>query len=91
MVNTRGGEVFSSYLHRLLSQLLRTHLSASAPNEDTQVPLDAVVEFATSTVIGLGARWWMKHDDPPCSPQEMDEIYHQLADPGIRAGLRPKT
>jgi AcrR family transcriptional regulator len=90
MVGKKGAEVFMRYLHKLLSDLIRTHLSAKAPKEETQVPLDAVVEFATSTLIGVGVRWWLEHDLPH-SPQEMDELYHRLADPGIRAGLRPKT
>ena len=89
MAGRRGAEVFSRYLHRLLSELLRTQLSARAPKEATQVPLDAVVEFATSALEGLGVRWWLEHD-LPYSPQEMDDLYHRLTEPGIRAGLRPK-
>jgi AcrR family transcriptional regulator len=89
MAGRRGAEVFSRYLHRLLSELLRTQLSARAPKEATQVPLDAVVEFATSALVGLGARWWLEHD-LPYSPQEMDDLYHRLTEPGIRACLRPK-
>jgi hypothetical protein len=54
------------------------------------VPLDAVVELATSTLIGLGARWWLECD-LPYSPQEMDQLYRRLTEPAIRAGLRPKA
>jgi AcrR family transcriptional regulator len=90
MAGKRGAEVFSRYLHRLLSELLRTQLSARAPKEATQVPLDAVVEFATSALVGLGARWWLEHD-LPYSSQEIDDLYHRLTEPGIRAGLRPKV
>lgn len=89
MVGKRGAEVFIRYLHRFLSELLRAQLAARATEEETQVPLDAVVEFATSALVGLGARWWLEQD-LPYSPQEMGDLYHRLTEPGIRAGLRPK-
>jgi AcrR family transcriptional regulator len=89
MAGRRGAETFSRYLHRFLSELLRTQLEARAPSGPTQVPLDAVVEFATSALIGLGVGWWLENDLPH-SPQEMDRLYRRLTEPGIRAGLRPK-
>jgi hypothetical protein len=82
--------VFIRYLHRFLSELLRAQLAARAHKEETQVPLDAVVEFAVNALVGLGVRWWLEHD-LPYSPQEMDQLYRRLTEPGIRAGLRPKA
>jgi AcrR family transcriptional regulator len=90
MAGKRGAEVFIRYLHRFLSELLRAQLAARAPKEETQVPLDAVVEFAVNALVGLGVRWWLEHD-LPYSPQEMDQLYRRLTEPGIRAGLRPKA
>ena len=90
MVGKRGAEVFIRYLHRFLSELLRAQLAARAPEEETQVPLDAVVEFAVNALLGLGVRWWLEND-LPYTPQEMDQLYRRLTEPGIRAGLRPKT
>jgi AcrR family transcriptional regulator len=90
MAGRRGAETFVRYLHRLLADLLRSHLRSRCPQGETQVPLEAVVEFATSTLIGLGARWWHEQDEP-LSPKEMDGLYRRLTEPGIRAGLRPPT
>jgi AcrR family transcriptional regulator len=90
MAGRRGAETFIRYLHRLLADLLRSHLRTRCPQGETQVPLEAVVEFATSTLIGLGARWWLE-EDVPLSPREMDQLYRRLTEPGIRAGLRPKA
>jgi AcrR family transcriptional regulator len=90
MVGRRGAETFTRYLHRLLADLLRSHLRTRLPQEETQVPFEAVVEYATSTLIGLGTHWWTAHDKP-LSPREMDQIYRRLTEPGIRAGLRPRT
>jgi AcrR family transcriptional regulator len=88
MVGRRGGEMFMRYLHGLLSDLLRSQLAARAPAGGTVVPLDALVEFATSTLIGLGTRWWMDKS-VALTPKEMDRLYRRLTEPGIRAGLRP--
>jgi hypothetical protein len=90
MVSRRGAETFLRYLHRLLADLLHNHLRTRVPPEETQVPLEAVVEFATSTLIGLCTGWWFEQDSP-ISPAEMDKLYRRLTEPGIRAGLRPKT
>jgi AcrR family transcriptional regulator len=90
MAGKRGAEVFIRYLHRFLSELLRAQLAARAPKQETQVPLDAVVEFAVNALVGLGVRWWLEND-LPYSAQEMDQLYRRLTEPGIRAGLRPKV
>lgn len=90
MAGRHGGETFLRYLHRLLADLLRTHLLTRVPPEQTQVPLEAVVEFATSTLIGLCTRWWFEQDRP-ITPREMDKLYRRLTEPGIRAGLRSKV
>jgi AcrR family transcriptional regulator len=90
MAGRRGAEVFIRYLHRFLSELVRAQLAARAPEEETRVPLDAVVEFAVNALVGLGVRWWIEHD-LPYSPEEMDQLYRRLTEPGIRAGLRPKS
>ncbi|HEY8473361.1 MAG TPA: TetR/AcrR family transcriptional regulator [Natronosporangium sp.] len=88
MVGRRGGELFLRHLHSLLAELIREQLAARAPAGETVVPLEAVVEFATSTLIGLGTRWWLGKG-VPLTPQEMDRLYRRLTEPGIRAGLRP--
>jgi AcrR family transcriptional regulator len=90
MVGKRGTEVFIRHLHRFLSELIRVQLTTRAPEEETQVPLDAVVEFAVNALVGLGVHWWIEND-LPYSPEEMDQLYRQLTEPGIRAGLRPKA
>ncbi|MET0414499.1 MAG: TetR/AcrR family transcriptional regulator [Actinoplanes sp.] len=89
MVGRRGAEIFTRYLHRMLADLLRGHLRTRLPPEETQVPLEAMVEFATSTLIGLGAHWWIENGEP-LTPREMDQLYRRLTEPGMRAGLQPR-
>jgi AcrR family transcriptional regulator len=89
MAGRRGAEAFVRYLHQFLSELVRDQLSARAPEGPTQVPLDALVEFAVSTMVGLGMRWWQL-GDVPHSPRQVDQIYRRLTEPAIRSGLRPR-
>lgn len=90
MAGRRGAEVFVRYLHEFLSELVRDQLRARAPDGPTQVPLDALVEFAVSTLLGLGMRWWQL-GQAPYSPHEVDQIYRRLTEPAIQDGLRPST
>lgn len=84
----RGGEVFTRHLHRQLSELLQARIEARALARATRVPADAIAEFAASTLIGLGVRWWVDKA-PSYSPEQMDPLYRELTEPGIRAGLQP--
>jgi AcrR family transcriptional regulator len=88
MAGKRGAEMFTRYLHQFLTELLRTQLAARTPGQETRVPLDAVVEFAVDALVGLGVHWWLEND-LPYSPEEMDQLYRRLTEPGIRAGLHP--
>ena len=90
MAGKRGAEVFTRSFHRFLSELIGAQLAARAPEGETQVPLDAVVEFAVDALVGLGVHWWIEND-LPYSPKQLDQLYRRLSEPGIRAGLRPKS
>lgn len=90
MVGRRGAETFVRHLHRFLSELIGQQLRARAPDGATEVPVDALVEFAVSTLIGLGIRWWQQ-GNAAYAPREVDRIYRSLTEPGIRAGLRPAS
>ena len=90
MTGRRGAEVFVRYLHEFLTELVGDQLRARAPRGPTQVPLDALVEFAVSTLLGLGMRWWQL-GEVPYSPRQVDQIYRRLTEPAIQAGLRPRA
>ena len=87
MAGRRGAETFQRYLHEFLSGLIRDQLAARAAEGPTQVPLDALVDFAVSTLIGLGSRWWQMGAGPH-SPRDVDRIYRRLTEPAIESGLR---
>lgn len=88
MAGRRSAELFLRHLHGFLSDLVREQLRARAPGGRTQVPLEALVEFAVSTMIGLGVRWWQL-GERQLPAREVDRLYRRLTGPAIEAGLRP--
>jgi AcrR family transcriptional regulator len=89
LVGKQGAEIAKRHLHDLLAELLRSHLEQREPAAEPGVPVDLVVEFAVSALVGLAA-WWLETDQP-YSPAKIDEIYRRLTEPGIRAALRPRA
>ncbi len=88
MVGKRGAEIVKRYFHELLVELVREHLQERVGKQEPQVPIDAVAEFAASTLIGLSI-WWIENEIL-YTPDQIDDVYRRLTEPGIRAGLRPK-
>lgn len=88
MLGSRGSAVAIARLRRLLSELLRDHLQMQLdPATRTQVPMEVTVQFAVASLLGL-IDWWLDHDRP-YSPEQLEELYRRLAEPGIRAAMRP--
>jgi hypothetical protein len=86
MLGTRGSKVAMGRLHDVLVDLLRDHLLAGAPGAP-RAPLEVTIEFAVTSLLGL-TEWWLDHGRP-FPPEELDEMYRRLSEPGIRAALRP--
>jgi hypothetical protein len=87
MLGRHGSAVAVARLRQLLSELLRDHLQAQLHPATTGVPIEVAVEFAVASLLGL-IDWWLDHDRP-YSPQQLEKMYRQLTEPGIRAALRP--
>jgi AcrR family transcriptional regulator len=88
MLGRRGSAVAIARLRRILSELLRDHLQVQLdPATSTPVPMEVAVEFAVASLLGL-IDWWLDHGRP-YSPQQLEEMYRRLTEPGIRAALRP--
>jgi AcrR family transcriptional regulator len=84
----RGGGGFRRRLHELLAGLLRGHLAPHLAAARSDVPLDVVVEFATSAAIGLLV-WWID-DGFHIPPDRLALQYQRLVAPGISAALSPR-
>jgi AcrR family transcriptional regulator len=85
MIGRRGPDVLKRHLHTLLSELMREHLGARAVRGGNPVPLEVIVEFAVSSLLGL-LIWWLD-GDRPYSAEEMIDMYGALTEAGIRSGL----
>lgn len=81
----RGAGVFRRRLHELVAGLLRGHLGPHLAAAGSDLPLDIVVEFATSAAVGLLV-WWVdggfRHP-----PERMARMYQRLVAPGVAGAL----
>jgi AcrR family transcriptional regulator len=57
---------------------------ADKPQPATPVPI--VADYLAQEILSL-LKWWLDHN-MPYPPQRMDEIFHELVIPGVRAVLR---
>lgn len=89
MVGKRGADLVRRHLHALLSELMRNHFTARVPGGDTRVPMEVLVEFSVSSLLGLLV-WWLENERP-YSPAEMLRMYEVLTKPGFSSALRPKA
>jgi len=65
----------------LKAQLRRLYQDDQPP----KVPISILTQYLTGGLMSL-AQWWLDND-MPYTPQEMDELFQQMAMPGIRAVL----
>lgn len=69
-----------------LSQGLEKSLACWLTNKPASlIPTPIVANYLAGQLFGL-LRWWLDQD-MPYSPERMDEIFHQLVAPGLRAAL----
>ncbi len=86
MVGGKGIDVVwdagESYLRIYLQEQLKLLLNG---NKDPLVPMPVTLTYLTGALFSL-LRWWLEND-MPYPPEQIDEMFQQLAMPGVRAGL----
>jgi AcrR family transcriptional regulator len=88
LLGSRGSAVASARLRQILAELLGEHLEIQLdPAASTRVPIEVTVEYAVRSLLGL-IDWWLDQDRP-YTPEQLEEMYRQLTEPGVRAALRP--
>jgi AcrR family transcriptional regulator len=70
-------------IHRSVQEGMQTHTQSG---KDASIPLPLLVDYLTDTLMTL-IRWWFK-DGMKYTPEQMDEIFQQLAMPGVLSVLR---
>lgn len=82
----RGGHVVIAYLRRFLIELYGKRLEARIdPAREPSVPLDGVVEYLVSALIGI-VQWGLERSEP-ATPEQLHGWFQQLVTPGVRKAL----
>jgi AcrR family transcriptional regulator len=85
LLGTRGGELATRTLRKLLSEALAKHLQSSGAVKDKR-QLEAAGVFMGNGLVGL-LTWWFD-SRAPLSGDQMYAIFERLAVPGIEALLK---
>jgi len=87
MVGKEIGAVIQRLLHKLLVDLVRDDVKASAPrNDGTSVPTEALVQFIAGGLFGL-LMWWLD-GKMRLSEEDVNATFRRLAIPAVKAALR---
>jgi AcrR family transcriptional regulator len=84
LLRGRGGEVLLKTVQALLSKNIEQSLApAWSGKRSPSVPLAVVSQYLAGAFLNL-LKWWLE-SEMPYSPEEMDEMFRQLALPGVWA------
>jgi AcrR family transcriptional regulator len=82
----RGGQVVIAYFRRMLTELYGTRLRARMDRaREPSVPLDAVVEYLVSALIGI-VQWGLDRSES-ATPEQLHDWFQRLVTPGVREAL----
>lgn len=86
LVGRQGGSLLRRWFDEMVADLAREELSRRLPaHHPARAPLDVVVPFVAGGFTSL-LTWWIDAGSPP-GPAELDEMFHTLTVPGVRAAL----
>jgi hypothetical protein len=71
------------YSRKNLYGYLLDHLKMSLPKRNKSIPPELLAHYVASAFIAL-MTWWIDNHYP-LSADQMNEIYHQLVEPGTMA------
>lgn len=84
LLKGQSGEMLMKTAQALLSRNIEQSLaSACAGKRSSSIPLTVVSQYLAGAFLNL-LKWWLEAE-MPYSPEQMDEIFRQLALPGVRA------
>lgn len=82
LVGGRGGAVSLTTIRKMLSDLVRKELAATADNDSSDaVPRELVVQFVVGAYMAL-LTWWLD-GGAKISPKRMDVMFRRLATEGL--------
>jgi AcrR family transcriptional regulator len=84
LLKGQSGEVLLKTTQALLSKNIERNLAtALSDKRSPSVPLEVVSQYLAGAFLNL-LKWWLEAE-MPYSPERMDEMFQQLALPGVRA------
>jgi AcrR family transcriptional regulator len=84
LLKGQSGEVLLKTTQALLSKNIEQNLATALSEKRTpSVPLEVVSQYLAGAFLNL-LKWWLEAE-MPYSPERMDEMFQQLALPGVRA------
>lgn len=86
LAGKQGGNIALPHIQKYLSAVLLSHIKNQMGKREQAIPLEIVAHYIANSYISL-LTWWLDSDSP-YSPEEMDDFYRQLVEPGINAILR---
>ena len=84
LLKGHGGEVLLKTAQTLLSKNIEQNLGLTlSEKRSSSVPLEVVSQYLAGAFLNL-LKWWLEAE-MPYSPERMDEMFQQLAMPGVWA------
>jgi len=84
LMRGQSGEVLTKAVQTLLSRNIELSLtSACAGKRSPSIPLEVVSQYLAGAFLNL-LKWWLEAE-MPYSPERMNEMFQQLALPGVWA------
>ncbi len=80
-----AGERLWEAMQAALSKIIKRSLTSASKDKSPAVPLPVMSSYLAGAFLNL-LKWWVK-EGMPYSPEEMDQIFRQLALPGILSTL----
>lgn len=84
-----AGEFFFKKIQLHLSKRVEDHLATQITDQEVLPLLPVIANYLVGSFLTL-IQWWIDNDRP-YSPERMDEIYQQLAMPGVLRLMQPRT
>ncbi len=84
LLKGQGGEVLMKTTQSLLSKNIEQKLASTlSAKRSSSVPLEVVSQYLAGAFLNL-LKWWLEAE-MPYSPERINEMFQQLALPGVRA------
>lgn len=83
LAGKQGGNVALAHIQKYLFTYLHNHLKQVLSKRKKGIPPEILAQYLSSSFISL-LTWWLDNDSQ-YSPEQMNEYYRQLVEPGVDA------